>query len=209
MKGATMSGLAAGTSHSGSPSMSNQSAGPPDSTSSSHQAHSNYGRFGLMVVASMVAMFILTYVNTYRFSHIDFSETRFFMTFVMGAAMAVIMLTFMRGMYQNKVVNRSIYLGSLIVFALAIWLVRSQATVDDRSYMRAMIPHHSIAILTSNSANIDDVRVRTLADEIIESQEREIAEMKWLINDIGDNGEVHTDAEAAERPVPERFVPKQ
>jgi uncharacterized protein (DUF305 family) len=106
------------------------------------------------------------------------------MTFVMGAAMAVIMLLFMRGMYRNKILNRSIYLGSLIVFALAIWLVRSQATVDDRSYMRAMIPHHSIAILTSERARIADPRVRKLADQIIESQRREIEEMKALIRDL-------------------------
>jgi len=201
-KGAAMSAMATNTSHPASPAPSDHSAGPPDS-SREHGPHGNYGRFGLMVVASMAAMFILTYVNTYHMDHVEFSETRFFMTFVMGAAMAVIMLLFMRGMYRNKILNRSIYLGSLIVFALAIWLVRSQATVDDRSYMRAMIPHHSIAILTSKNADIDDVRVRELAQGIIEAQEREIEEMKWLIEDIHRNGEATTDAEAADRPVPE------
>jgi uncharacterized protein (DUF305 family) len=49
---------------------------------------------------------------------------------------------------------------------------------------RALIPHHSIAILTSERAHITDPRVRKLADQIIESQRQEIIEMKQLINDL-------------------------
>jgi uncharacterized protein (DUF305 family) len=162
-----------------------------------------YLRFGGMIATAMAAMYLLTYVNTYEFDHVRWSETRFYMTFVMGAAMAVIMLGFMRGMYTNRMANLGILAGSAVVFILAIWLVRSQATVEDRSYMRAMIPHHSIAILTSERATIDDVRVRELADEIITSQQREIAEMDWLIDDIGANGLARTDAEADARLVPD------
>jgi hypothetical protein len=162
-----------------------------------------YLRFGAMIATSMVVMFVIMYLNTYELAHVEWSETRFFMTWVMGAAMAVVMLTFMLGMHPNKKVNAAIYLGSVAVFAGALWLVRSQATVGDTSYMRAMTPHHSIAILTSERADIDDVRVRELADEIIEAQRREIAEMEWLIADIEANGVASTDEEAAERPVPE------
>jgi glucose/arabinose dehydrogenase len=54
--------------------------------------------------------------------------------------------------------------------------------------MRAMIPHHSIAILTSERANIRDARIRPLADEIIAAQRRKIAKMKVLIEDIESNG---------------------
>jgi len=156
-----------------------------------------------MILTSMVAMFGLMYLNTYELSHVQWSETRFYMTFIMGAAMAVIMLSFMWGMYDNTRTNLAIYLGSLVVFLIALFLVRSQTTVQDTSYMRAMIPHHSIAILTSERAEIEDVRVRELADEIILAQRREIGEMNWLIADIAENGVVTTDAEAEERPVPE------
>ena len=69
--------------------------------------------------------------------------------------------------------------------------------------MSAMIPHHSIAILTSERAEIEDVRVRELADEIIKAQRREIKEMNWLIEDIQQNGPATTEAEANARPVPE------
>jgi len=162
-----------------------------------------YLRFGGMIATAMAAMFLLTYVNAYALDHVRWSETRFYMTFVMGAAMAVIMLGFMRGMYTNRIANVGIVVGSVVVFILAIWLVRSQATIEDRSYMRAMIPHHSIAILTSERATIDDIRVRELADEIITSQRREIAEMNWLVDDIGENGVARTDAEANARLVPD------
>jgi len=102
----------------------------------------------------------------------------------MGAVMAVVMLAFMLNMYKKKSVNIAIFVGGAAAFAVALWLVRSQATVGDTSYMKAMIPHHSIAIMTSERAQISDPRVRKLADEIIEAQRREIAEMKFLINDL-------------------------
>ena len=165
--------------------------------------HSKYWKFGAMIVTSMVVMFGIKYLNTYEPSHVQWSETRFYMTFMMGGAMAIVMLAFMLGMYKNTKANIAIFAGSAVVFFLALWLVRSQETVHDESWMRAMIPHHSIAILTSERANISDVRVRELADSIIEAQRREIKEMEWLLDDIATNGEAETEAEAAARPVPE------
>lgn len=162
-----------------------------------------YWRFGAMIATSMIAMFGLMFLNTYAFEHVRWSETRFYMTFIMGAAMAIIMLGFMLNMYKNTKINLAIVAGSLFVFASALWLVRSQATVEDKSWMSAMIPHHSIAILTSERANIADVRVRELADAIIEAQRREIKEMDWLIEDIAKNGPVTSQTEAAARPLPD------
>lgn len=143
-----------------------------------------YLRFGAMVATSTLAMFALMYLNTYERAHIAFSETRTYMALVMGATMAVIMLSFMTHMLTNWRVNIGIAAGSVVLFSLALWLVRSQTTVDEVSYMKAMIPHHSIAIMTSERARISDPRVRKLADEIIESQRREITEMKALIADL-------------------------
>lgn len=167
------------------------------------QTRLKYFTFAAMILTSMVAMFGLMYLNSYEISHVRWSETRFYMTFIMGAAMAVIMLTFMRGMYTSNKTNLAIYLGSLVVFLGALFLVRSQTTVEDQSWMRAMIPHHSIAILTSENAQIEDVRVQELADEIILAQRREIQEMNWLIQDIQENGVATTEEEANARPVPE------
>ncbi|MEO8740415.1 MAG: DUF305 domain-containing protein [Casimicrobiaceae bacterium] len=143
-----------------------------------------YRRFGVMIAVSTLVMFGLMYLNTYELDHVFASETRAFMALIMGAAMAVIMLTFMMGMYTDRTVNGGIILASVVVFCVALWLVRSQATIADVAYMKAMIPHHSIAILTSERAKIRDPRVRKLADGIIEAQRREIGEMKALIADL-------------------------
>jgi hypothetical protein len=139
-----------------------------------------------MIATSTVVMFGLMYLNTYSADHVYWSETRGYMAVIMGATMAVVMLLFMLGMYTRRYLNLSILAGSLAAFALALYLVRSQSTVEDVAWMRAMIPHHSIAILTSERAQITDPRVRDLADRIIEAQRREIEEMRVLIQDLED-----------------------
>ncbi|AYE85397.1 DUF305 domain-containing protein [Sulfitobacter sp. D7] len=149
----------------------------------------SYWRFAAMIATSTIVMFGLMYLNTYAFEHVFFSETRTYMALLMGAVMAVIMLSFMLSMYSNKAINIVIYIGSIAVFALTLWLVRSQVTVGDTSYMRAMIPHHSIAIMTSERAELSDPRVRKMADGIIAAQRKEIAEMRSLIADIEENGD--------------------
>ena len=146
-----------------------------------------YGRFAAMIATSTAVMFGLMYVNVYALAHVTFSQTRFWMAFVMGAAMALIMLGFMWSMYKNKKLNAAILAGAALVFALALWLVRSQETVGDVSYMKAMIPHHSIAVLVSERAHIKDPEVRRLADEIIDAQLREITEMKRHIARLEEN----------------------
>lgn len=165
--------------------------------------HRKYLRFGSMIATSMVVMYVVMYVNTYQLSHVEWSDTRFFMTLLMGATMAIVMLAFMLGMYKNTKINIGIISGSILLFGLGTFLVRSQNTVDDISWMRGMIPHHSIAILTSENAEIEDVRVCELAKEIIEAQKREIDEMQWLINDIATNGPAITKPDADTRKVPD------
>ncbi len=149
---------------------------------------SMYVRFMAMIGTSTLVMFALMYANTYTIDHVFWSETRFWMAFVMGAAMMVVMLLFMWGMYKSTAKNLIILGTAAVVFALALWLVRSQTTVTDSEYMAAMIPHHSIAIMTSERAHLRDPRVRKLAHDIILAQRREIAQMRYLIDDIDKNG---------------------
>ncbi|MEH6701820.1 DUF305 domain-containing protein [Parasphingorhabdus sp.] len=163
---------------------------------------SKYTSFIVMIATSTLAMFGLMYLNTYALDHIFFSETRTWMALYMGGAMATIMLLFMLGMYDDKKKNAMILGGAVILFASSLYLVRSQDTISDQAWQKAMIPHHSIAILTSERANIEDRRVRELADAIIKAQRREIKEMKWLIEDIRKNGKATTEAAAIARPLP-------
>lgn len=148
-----------------------------------------YTRFLSMVLASTLAMFGLMYLNTYQLSHAWFSETRAYMALLMGASMAILMLGFMWKHYASRGTNLAIMAGAAVLFAGSLWLVRSQSTVEDVSWMKAMIPHHSIAILTSERAGLSDPRVVELAREIVETQRREIAEMEALIADLEARGD--------------------
>lgn len=142
-----------------------------------------YGKFVVMIVVSTIVMFGMMYLNVYEIDHLFLSKTRIFMAIMMGAMMAIIMLLFMWKMYENKKVNLIILLASVLLFFGSLFMVRSQTTVDDVDWMKAMIPHHSIAILTSKRAKLTDPEVKALAKQIIEAQEKEIKEMKRLIRE--------------------------
>lgn len=146
-----------------------------------------YWRFAAMIASSTVIMYGLMYLNTFALDHVFFSQTRVWMALLMGAVMAAVMLGFMWKMYSNPRANLAILVAAALVFSGSLWLVRSQATVGDVAYMEAMIPHHSIAILTSTRAHIRDPRVRELADSIATTQVEEIAQMKQLIADLQQN----------------------
>lgn len=144
----------------------------------------SYGKFAGMIIASTIVMFFLMYLNTWALDHVFFSQTRAWMALLMGAAMAILMMVFMWGMYPNGRINFAVIAGATIVGIASLWLVRSQATVSDVAYMKAMIPHHSIAVMTSDRAHIRDPRVRKLADRILQAQVKEIGEMKGLIEEL-------------------------
>ncbi|PAU95089.1 DUF305 domain-containing protein [Aliifodinibius salipaludis] len=172
-----------------------------------NSSSANYFRFCAMILTAMVAMFFLMYTNSYQIlDHAWFSEERFFMTLVMGGSMMIIMLAFMLKMYKDSKINIAIFIGGALLLIGSIWLSRSQITIDDVDYMKGMIPHHSIAILTSERADIEDPRVQKLAKEIMDAQRVEIKEMEWLINDIRENGIAETEKEVKARPIP-KFAP--
>ena len=140
-----------------------------------------YSNFFLMLAVSFAAMYITMYLNTYQIDHVYFSLTRFYMTCLGIAAMALIMLLFMLKMYSDKKKNIVIIICSSVLFIGSLFLVRQQKPIGDILWMKAMIPHHSIAILTSSRADIKDPEVKKLANDIIETQEKEIAQMKSMI----------------------------
>lgn len=142
---------------------------------------SEYTKFLLMLICSAISMYITMYFNTYQLDHVFFSWTRMYMTLIGIGGMSIIMFLFMQHMYKNKSKNIIIVLGSLFLMAVSTFMVRNQIPVNDVKWMKAMIPHHSIAILTSNNANFKDPEVKKLAEEIIKAQEKEIKQMKAMI----------------------------
>jgi len=148
-----------------------------------------WGRFIAMIATSTAVMFVLIYQLVYAADHLYFSLNRLIASLVMACVMTVIMLGFMWSMYRDEAVKITVFVLALIMGAVLLAANRSQALIDDPAFLRAMIPHHSIAINNARKASISDPRVRELADRIIESQVREIAEMQLLIQDIERAGE--------------------
>ena len=151
-----------------------------------------WGPFAAMIAASTIIMFFLMYQLIYSLDDAMFSVNRLIAALVMGCVMTLVMLSFMWSMYEGTRTKITILVLAALLGMILLYMNRSQALISDVSFMKAMIPHHSIAINNARKASISDPRVRKLADEIIESQVREIAEMKLLIQDIEQNGEQGT-----------------
>lgn len=146
-----------------------------------------YIQFMAMLACSALSMYLTMYFNTYSIDHVYFSWTRMYMTAIGIGGMAMVMLLFMWKMYPDKTKNTLIITGSLLMMAVSTLLVRQQVPIGDIKWMKAMIPHHSIAILTSKRAHLQDPEVKELAGEIIEAQEKEIEEMKRMIKRLEKN----------------------
>lgn len=155
-----------------------------------HQGHGmGWGRFAAMITVSTVIMFFLMYQLVYSIDHATFSVNRLLASLIMGCVMTIIMLSFMWTMYRGTAAKIAILGVAAVVGVGLLYVNRAQTLVSDVTFMRAMIPHHSIAVNNSRNAAISDPRVRRLADQIIQSQVTEIAEMQLLIDDIDRSGE--------------------
>ncbi|TXK45859.1 DUF305 domain-containing protein [Pontibacter qinzhouensis] len=141
----------------------------------------NYKKFSLMLGVSFIIMYGVMYLNADKFDHVYLNLNRLYMALLMVSPMALVMLGFMSGMYQNKKLNSIIVAVSIVVFAGTLFMLRKQSIVNDKQFLKSMIPHHSSAILVSQEANIKDPEVKKLTEQIIESQEKEIAEMKAIL----------------------------
>ena len=143
---------------------------------------SNYRKFAAMLATSFIIMYAVMYLNVDQIDHIYTAQTRTYMTILMIAPMAISMLLFMWDMYGNVKLNYIILAASLIIGSSTYYVLRQQTFVDDVAWMRAMIPHHSSAIMVSQKAQLKDAEAQQLAKDIIAAQQREIAQMKQMIN---------------------------
>lgn len=142
----------------------------------------SYGKFMIMMLVSFLIMYLVMFLNMDKLNHYHTSATRIYMALLMVAPMAVVMMIMMANMYPNKKTNTAIIIGSTVFFAIVLAALRTQTPISDVQYMKAMIPHHSSAIMVSKHANIKDPEVKKLSEQIIQSQEKEIAEMEAMLN---------------------------
>jgi hypothetical protein len=154
----------------------------------SHSMKMGWGRFAAMIATSTVIMFFLMYQLVYEVDHLTFSVNRLLASLIMGSVMTVVMLGYMWSMYEGMGTKIAVLITGVLLSVILLYVNRSQSLIDDSRFMRAMIPHHSIAVNNARKADIRDPRVRDLADEIIAAQVREIRTMKLLLEDIDRNG---------------------
>lgn len=147
-----------------------------------HSKKNPYPKFALIMAVSFVIMYLVMFLNLAELNHVYNSITRIYMTTLMIASMAISMLLFMWKMYPNKKLNFGIIAFAIITFFGTLFLLRTQTPISDAQWMKAMIPHHSSAIMTSSNATFEDPEVQKLANDIIEAQEKEIKQMKEMIN---------------------------
>jgi Domain of unknown function (DUF305) len=146
-----------------------------------HMNSMSYKMFIVMLIISFILMYGVMFLNVDEANHIYLSATRTYMALLMVLPMAVLMMLLMGKMYPNKKLNTFIILASVILFGLILAGLRTQKPIRDVQYMKAMIPHHSSAIMTSKNADINDPEVKKLSEQIIKSQEEEIAQMKAIL----------------------------
>lgn len=152
-----------------------------------NKKHNPYPKFTLIMAVSFVIMYLVMFLNVAEIDHICNSLTRFYMTTLMIATMAISMLLFMWKMYPNRKINMAIIAFATISFFGTFYLLRTQTPVSDIQYMKAMIPHHSSAIMTSSNVEFEDAELKKLAEDIIIAQEKEIKQMKEMINRLENN----------------------
>ena len=143
--------------------------------------HGHYRTLGLELIIHFVIMYLVMYTMIATLDDFYLNLNNVYMTLMMVAPMAVLMLVLMRSMYQNRRLNLIIGGVAVVIVAVAFWGMRSQAAVGDREFLRSMIPHHSGAILMCEQASISDPEIVALCGEIGKGQQREIDQMKAIL----------------------------
>jgi uncharacterized protein (DUF305 family) len=151
-----------------------------------HAQHSSmngkhYQKLVIMTVLSFISMYILMYSMVDRFNNVIPNVNQFYMAGLMTMPMIIIEVMLMRSMYMNKKLNVGIIAASIILLAGFYVAIRQQAAVSEKQFLNGMIPHHAAAILMSKKNPAKDPEIVKLQQEIISSQEREIAEMKAIL----------------------------
>lgn len=149
-----------------------------------HQQMHHYKKFLVMILLSFAAMYALMYAMVDRFENVIPNVNQIYMATLMTAAMILIELLVMRGMYTNNKYNTIILVSGILLLAGSYLAIRQQTAVSDRQFLKSMVPHHAAAILMVEQADLEDPEIRDLAKQIISSQQKEIDFMKAKLEAI-------------------------
>lgn len=153
--------------------------------SSTHSSHKFIGPYYQLIMMGLIHFFIMyavMFTMVDKASSIFINLNNFYMTGMMLAPMLLLMPLTMAAMYPNKKMNLWIYLGSTAVFGILFSFMRYQTFIDDKEFLRSMIPHHSGAVLMCGKAKLTDPEIKELCSQIIDGQRAEIEQMKKILN---------------------------
>jgi uncharacterized protein (DUF305 family) len=139
----------------------------------------------MMAVLSYISMYILMYAMVNTIDNVFNNFNQFYMAGLMTAPMVLIELFVMRSMFPNKQRNALIIAVSIVAALVFFLLIRQQAAISDKQFLRSMIPHHAGAILMCEQASIQDPEIQELCQAIISSQQTEIDQMKAILQRLG------------------------
>ena len=140
-----------------------------------------YARFAIELTADFAVMYLVMYAMIATLNNFFLNLNNVYMTMMMVAPMSIIMLVSMRSMFPSRRINWTIAAVAVVAFASSFYGMRTQAAINDREFLRAMIPHHSGAILMCEQASLTNPQVIELCGEIVPAQQEEIARMKVLL----------------------------
>lgn len=140
-----------------------------------------YRKLAITLTINVFLMFLITFALIDQFDHLYFNINRFYMSVMMTAPMAIVMLLVMGSMYPDRRLNTLLIGAFAVLFLIVFALARTQTPVGNEQFLRSMIPHHSSAIVMCEEAALTDPEILTLCEQIVETQKREIAEMKALL----------------------------
>ncbi|TKW62078.1 MAG: DUF305 domain-containing protein [Blastochloris viridis] len=142
----------------------------------------SYLQFGAELIVDFVLMYLVMYTMIDNLSDFYLNLNNVYMTLMMVAPMAIVMLIFMRSMFPSRMANIAIILAAVIVFGISYYGMRSQMAVGDKEFIKSMIPHHSGAVLMCREAKLNDPELLGLCQQIIGSQNEEISQMKRILD---------------------------
>lgn len=147
-----------------------------------HHDHKPYLRLAGMTVLSFIAMYILMYAMVNVIGNVYNNINQVYMAGLMASPMVTIELILMRAMYPSIKINQVLVALSIVAMVIFLLLIREQVAVTNNQFLRSMIPHHSGAILMCEKAPIQSEEIKGLCRSIIASQEKEIRQMKALLD---------------------------
>jgi hypothetical protein len=138
----------------------------------------------MIITGFLTHYYIMSNVMTNDIANITNNTSKVYLSSVMASIMGILEVLMFD--IHNKTISSKYYIVLFLCFIGFLWLYRKQISINETNYLKEMIEHHDMALFTSKNIldkpNISD-KVRRFATKIVNTQTKEIEEMKQLIQE--------------------------